>query len=221
VWPGAPIGKNTVELNYSIRNMAVEYDDYVMACWGHFASGRAGDYAHMSDFLFAIYRTEQDMVDFRLNDTKDGKTKVYDKGVRGSYTFLKFPDHVSGCYIFEKGGINSTRHESGSALDALDEADMSGNRTFTPFHRDKLELFCVPILLISIVCAYTMYKREKGRPHLAENILPPGKEEPAVVAALVKNDFRFDDLVAATILDLISEGVIGIVELETGQCGSR
>jgi hypothetical protein len=214
VWPGVPRGENTVEINYSLKNRAVEYDDYILACWSHFASGRAGDSTHMFDFLFALYYTEEDMVEYKINDSKEGTINVYDKGVKGEYTFLKFPDHVSGCYIFEKGGVNASRHESGSALDALEEADMSRNRTFTPFHRDKLELFCLPILLISFISAYIMYKREKKRPHLAENILPPGSEEPAVVAALVKNDFRFDDLVAATILDLISKGIIGIVELE-------
>ncbi|MFH1520840.1 MAG: DUF2207 domain-containing protein [Candidatus Micrarchaeota archaeon] len=227
VWTQTYKGQNNVELNYILKNRAQLYDDFAKICIEHYGAGWSvyGTKFHSEMTLPEASRGKE--MHFEIYSTKKGNAYIDDLTVVVNIENVPPGNYVGGCYLYDKSALQTNNKVNGSAYDILtDERKIYGSEIIIEPEKNldlpPLSLICLPIsLLIGGIAIYT-YNNEKKKPKYPENILPPNNEEPAVVSALIRNSVPRQDIMAATILDLINKNVLDIIELENkGEISSK
>jgi len=216
VWKKTYAGKNEVELEYSLNGRAEGYDDFARVCFEHYGAGwsvPAKKFAAAMTFPEAARGHD---MHFEVYSAKDGNAYIDNLSVVIEMGDVPPGNYVGGCYLYDKGALEGGRRMNGSALQMLKDERLSyGSREIIAAEdRGSSMLCCLPAALAAALLAAFMFIRGLGRKRKPEGIIPPGKEQPAVVSVLVRNAFVDSDVMAATILDLINRGSIDIVELE-------
>lgn len=215
VWEETFIGENVVELNYSIRDRIEIYNDFAKVCFEHYGANWPVAAKKFTARTTLPIASGNKTMHFEVYSTKQGKAYVDDLTIVIELDDVPSGNYVGGCYLFDRGSVASGNIVDDTAYDKLkEERELYGSLTVLEAQRPNLEFCCLPVFAISAIVAALVYMKDRGRPRLPESILPPGKEEPAVVSALVRNKVETKEMLAATVVDLINKGVIDIVELE-------
>ena len=217
IWKKTVLGENVVELNYTIKDRVELYDDFARICYEHYGANWAVPAQKFSSRITLPEETRGRTMHFEVYSDKKGEAYVDDLSIVIEIDNVPSGNYVGGCYLFFKGAVNTTRIVPGSAYEILqEEREFYGSESV--LEPEFSPLICLSFLfiifLIFLFSALAVYTKNKKRIIYPENILPPEKEEPSIVSVLMKNDFPKKDIMAATILRLISRGVIDIVELE-------
>jgi len=217
VWKKTFAGSNIVELDYSIKNRVQLYDDFAKVCYEHYGANWAVPAQKFhSEMILPPGSAGKDM-HFEVYSSKKGNAFISNLSIIIDMDNVPSGNYIGGCYLFSRDSVQTNKIVNGSALAILkNERQAYGSESILgpPEPLPYAEICCVPAFLLSGLLALVIYFKEKKRPRLAESILPPEKEEPAIVSALVRNEVHNKELVAATILDLINRNIIDIVELE-------
>lgn len=223
VWLRTHAGENVVELNYSISDRVQLYNDFAKLCFEHYGANWDAPARSFVARTTPPPEAAGKTVHFEVYSRKKGDAYIDGRDIVIEIEQVPSGNYVGGCYLFDRGAVQTTNAVDASAYDILkNEREIYGSVVVLEGERPWLEWCCVPVfLLFALVAAYA-YLHEKKRPRLPESLLPPGEEEPAVVTALVRNRYEIKELVAAVIVDLINRGIIDIVELEKkGEAGSE
>jgi len=217
VWKKTYAGNNAVELDYSIRNRVQLYDDFAKVCYEHYgANWQVPAQKFRSAMALPQGAAGKDM-HFEVYSSKKGDAYVSGLSIVIEMDNVPSGNYIGGCYLFAKDSVQTSNKVSGSALAILkNEREAYGSQGVlgASGNVDYAECCCLPAFLIAAAVGLAFFLNETKRPRLPESILPPGKEEPAIVSALVRNEVHNKELTAATILDLINRNIIDIVELE-------
>ncbi len=216
VWRKTFAGKNHVELDYSISGRALVYDDFAKVCFEHFGAGWSVPAKEFEARMTLPEAARSHDMHFEVYSAKEGSARIEDLTVVIGMEDVPPGNYVGGCYLYHKGALAGGRLMNGSALQMLkDEREAYGSKTLIEAEdRGSSTLCCLPAAIASALAAAFMHARGRGRKKLPENIIPPGREQPAFVSVLVRNRLDYGDAMAASILDLINRGVLDIVELE-------
>ncbi len=217
IWLKTYVGQNIVELNYTIRDRVELYDDFAKICYEHYGANWAVPAQSFVSRMKLPEQTRGRTMHFEVYSTKKGEAHVDDLTIVIEMDSVPSGNYIGGCYLFFKGAVNTTKTVSGSAYELLqEEREFYGSETILEPESDPS--LCMAILfiifLVFLVPSLRVYNKNKKRIVYPPNILPPEKEEPGVVSVLVRQNLSMKDIMAATILGLISRGVIDIVELE-------
>jgi len=217
VWKKTYAGNNLVDLDYTIRDRVQLYDDFAKVCYEHYGSNwQVPAQKFHSTMTLPQGAAGKDM-HFEVYSTKKGNAYVSGLSIMIDMDDVPSGNYIGGCYLFDKGAVQTSNKVSGSALAILkNEREAYGSQSILGPAEEVhyAECCCLPAFLIAAVTALAFFLNEMKRPKLPESILPPEKEEPAIVSALVRNECQQKELVASTILGLINRNVIDIVELE-------
>lgn len=217
IWKKTVLGKNTVELNYTLENRVELYDDFARVCYEHYGANWAVPAQTFTSRMTLPEETRGTTMHFEIYSDKKGDAHIEDLSIVTELENVPSGNYVGGCYLFLRGAVNTTNTVSGSAYEILqEEREFYGSESVLEPEFDPV--FCVfPIFFIFLIfaaSAYLVYNKNKKRPGYPESIIPPEKEEPSVVSVLMRNELSQKDVMAATILRLISRGIVDIVELE-------
>jgi len=217
VWKKTYAGNNLVELDYTIKDRVQLYDDFAKVCYEHYgADWPAAAQKFRSSMTMPSGAAGKDM-HFEVYSAKKGNAYISGLSVIVEMDDVPSGNYIGGCYLFDKGAVQTGNKVSGSALAILNnEREAYGSQSILgpTEETDYAGCCCLPAFLISLVTGLAFFLNERKRPKLPESILPPEKEEPAIVSTLVRNECQQKELVASTIIDLINRNVIDIVELE-------
>ncbi|MFA5077433.1 MAG: DUF2207 domain-containing protein [Candidatus Micrarchaeia archaeon] len=218
VWKKTFAGKNAVEIEYAIKKRVDLYSDFAKVCYEHYgANWQVAAKGLRAEMTLPEGSRGKDM-HFEIYSAKQGSSAVQDLTIVSEIADVPAGNYVGGCYLFDKGAVGAYRKTfNESALAILkNEREIYGSKEVFNggMPGTGLEYCCVPVFIILLMISAVKFAQGMGKKKLAENILPPDEEEPAVVSALVVNDFPEKDLFASTLLDLINKGVVDIVELE-------
>jgi len=217
VWKKTVLGQNIVELNYTIKNRVEIYDDFARICYEHYGANWPVSAGNFVSRMTLPEETRGSTMHFEVYSEKKGNAYIDDLTIIIEMDNVPQGNYIGGCYLFYKGAVNTTKTVSGSAYDILqEEREFYGSESvlepeFSPLI--CLSFFFI-IFLIFFFSALAVYTKNKRKIRYPENILPPEKEEPSVVSVLMRNELSKKDIMAATILGLISRGIIEITELE-------
>jgi uncharacterized membrane protein len=216
VWKKAPSGQNIVEINYTVANRVELYNDFAKVCYEHYGANWKVTGQEFKARTTLPPKSKGRTMHFEVYSTKKGKAYIDDLSVVIEINNVPSGNYIGGCYLFDKSAVNTSKKVDASAYAILkDERKSYGSEVVLAAEKPNAEYCCIPMFLLSLILAIVVYLKEGKRPkELPETLLPPGKEEPAVVSALVRNRYEIKELVSATIVDLISRGVIDIIELE-------
>jgi len=215
VWEKTFVGKNVVELEYTIANRVFLYNDFAQLCYEHFGANWQIPAANFSARTTLPSAAANKTMHFEIFSNKNGSANVDNLTIIANIADVPPGNYVGGCYLFDRESVFSRNIIDAFAYEILKtERELFGSNPILTPEKPYLEWICFPLFLLSGLLALGLYLREGGRPRLPETILPPDKEEPAVVTALVRNNYDTKELTAATIIDLINRGVVDIVELE-------
>ena len=217
IWLKTYAGQNIVELNYTIRDRVELYDDFSKICYEHYGANWAVSAQSFISRMKLPEQTRGRTMHFEVYSTKKGEAYVDDLTIVIEMGDVPSGNYIGGCYLFFKGAVNTTKTVSGSAYELLqEERELYGSESVLDPESDPS--LCLAILflvfLMFLVISLRVYNKNKKQIVYPPNILPPEKEEPSVVSLLVRQELSMKDIMAATILKLISRGVIDIVELE-------
>jgi uncharacterized membrane protein len=213
VWKDTYAGKNVVELDYTLEDRTELFNDFARVCYEHFgANWKSTAKKFSSSMTLPSSSTEEDM-HFEIYSAKKGTAEVQGMSIVTGIEDVPSGNYVGGCYLFSRDSVNTSRTVNGSAYEILTDERKSYGSEAVLEPGDEWKCFCLPALLLSMITAAYFFMK-KQRKKLGESILPPGTENPAVVAAIVHNTKSEKDLLAATLIDLINRGFIDIVELE-------
>ncbi len=217
VWKKTVLGENIVELNYTLENRVELYDDFARVCYEHYGANWPVSAQTFVSRMTLPEETRGRTMHFEVYSEKKGNAYIDDLTIVTEIDDVPSGNYVGGCYLFFKGAVNTTKTVSGSAYEILqEEREFYGSEAVLEPEIDPL--FCIsPIFILFLIFLFSVlavYNRNKKKPHYPENILPPEKEEPSIVSVLMRNEWDKKDIMAATILHLISRGVLDIVELE-------
>jgi len=224
VWKKTFVGKNDVELSYVLKNRAALYDDFAKVCFEHYGANwpvSAGDFKSLMTLPEASRGKD---MHFEVYSSKKGNAYIDDLTVVIDMTDVPSGNYIGGCYLYDKGALHTTNKKNGSALQILtDERKAYGSEEIiAPEEPGSTTCCCLPVAVLAAILAAYFFMKDRGIPKYPENILPPDKEEPEVVTALVRNQMSEADILAATILDMINKNYLDIVELEKkGESGSE
>jgi uncharacterized membrane protein len=216
VWTETFPGKNAVELNYTLKDRVEVFDDFARVCFEHFGAGWPVSAKAFEARMTLPESSRGKDMHFEIYSAKEGEAFVEDLAVVTRISDVPPGNYVGGCYLFFRDSVSASRSASGSALEILkSERESYGSREIlAPEEPFPFELFCVPLALMLAILSAAVHIKRRSDPKLPESILPPGRQEPAVVAALVNSSYDEKDLLAATLLELINKGAVDIAELE-------
>ncbi|MDO8553721.1 MAG: DUF2207 domain-containing protein [Candidatus Micrarchaeota archaeon] len=226
IWKKTYMGKNVVELNYTLKNRVQLYDDFAKVCFEHYGSNWPVSAANFKSITQLPEETRGKDMHFEVYSTKQGNAYIEDLSVVIEMKNVPSGNHIGGCYLFDKNATTTTRTVSGLTYEILkNERKINDSKTIlSPNNKNKntSPFCCLPIFIITIIAAAYAYKKDKEKHLLPENIMPPEKEEPAVVSLVAINSYSEKNILAATILDLINRGIVDIIELEKkGESGAE
>jgi len=216
VWKKTYAGTNVVELNYTIKDRVQLYNDFAKLCFEHYGADWSASASRFTAMTTLPAKSAGKTMHFEVYSTKQGTAYIDNLTVTIEMDSVPAGNYVGACYLFDRDSVNTSNTVDASAYSILkSEREIYGSKTIIEAEKPNLEYCCIPVFLISLVVAISFFLNERSRsPSLPESILPPGKEEPAVVSALVRNTYDTKELLSATIVSLISRGIIDIVELE-------
>lgn len=216
VWKSTYQGANAVELDYVLKDRAQLYDDFAKICFEHYGANWAVPAAVFQSRMTLPDAARGKDMHFEVYSTKNGSARIDDLTVVIDISGVPPGNYVGGCYLYDKAALSTTNRVNGSALQILrDERKAYGSQEIiAPEEPGSITFCCGPLAIILGLLAAYLFSQDRKITKLPENILPPDKEEPAVVSALVRNTVSEKCLLAATILGLINRNVMDIVELE-------
>lgn len=215
VWKKTYVGENVVELDYDIKDRVQLYNDFAKVCYEYYGANWPVNAEQFSANTTLPAGSAGKTMHFEVYSEKEGNAYVDGLSILISLEDVPSGNYIGGCYLFDRGAVETINTVNASAYAILkEEREIYGSKTVLEPERPNTEYCCFPLFIISFLLAGAMFLKERKRPQIPETILPPGKEEPAVVSSLVRNKYEIKELVAATIVDLINRGIIDIVELE-------
>jgi uncharacterized membrane protein len=216
VWTETVKGTNVVELDYTLKDRVELWDDYAKLCYEHFSANWAVPAKQFQARMTMPERSRGKELHFEVYSQKKGAAYIDDLTVVIEMDNVPSGNYVGGCYVFARDSVQTSKTVNGSAYEILQkEREIYGSEeVLSPEDVVPFEVYCLPVLIILLLAALVAFFKRKKYPAYPESILPPGKDEPAVVSALLRNRAPERDLLPATILELINRGVIDIVELE-------
>jgi uncharacterized membrane protein len=222
VWKKTYEGANNIELSYILKDRAQLYDDFAKVCFEHYgANWPVTTGTFRSQMTLPETARGKDM-HFEVYSAKQGNAYIDDLSVMIEMTDVPSGNYIGGCYLYDKAALSTINIVNGSALQILqDEREAYGSKTIVASEDlGSSTCCCLPAAIITALIALFYLIRDIRAPKLPESILPPDKEEPAVVTTLVRNEMVEADVLAAAILDLINRNCMDIVELEKGKRSS-
>lgn len=216
VWKKTYAGANNVELRYTIKNRAQIYNDFAKVCFEHYGADWPVSAAKFKSVMTMPEAARGKDMHFEIYSAMEGNAYIDDLSVVVDMADVPSGNYVGGCYLYDKGALTTVNKVNASALQILtDERKAYGSKTIIAAEEQgSSTLCCLPLGLLAAIAALFFFIKDSKMPHLPENILPPGKEEPAVAAVLAMNRIEDSDALSSTILDLINRGCLDIVELE-------
>jgi len=216
IWKKPVLGQNIVELNYTLKDRVEVYDDFAKVCYEHYGANWPVYAENFVSTMTLPEETRGTTMHFEVYSEKKGEAYIDDLKIVIKIDDVPSGNYVGGCYLFSKEAVNTTNIVSGSAYEILqEEREIYGSENVLEYETDPgfclggLVLLFIPLLIFS---AKNYSDSKKTR--YPETIIPPEKEEPGIVSVLMRNELSKKDLMAATILKLISSNVLEIVELE-------
>jgi uncharacterized membrane protein len=215
VWERTTTGKNKVELNYTLKNMAESFDDFARVCFEHYGANWAVSARSFVSVMHLPESTRGTEVHFEVYSEKVGEAYAEGTSIVIEIDNVPSGNYVGGCYLFNNSAVSASTHVNGSALQILeDERESYGSKNILGGDTFISPLCCFPLaLILLVVCAYLLYTRKPPQ-KLPESIFPPYSEHPAAVSVLLRATYDEKEILAATILELINKGVLDIMELE-------
>ncbi len=212
-WTDTYKGKNVVELKYTIKDKAEIFNDFARVCYEHFGANWQATAKKFSSSMTLPNSSSGKTMHFEIYSEKKGTASTEELSIVTSIDNVPSGNYVGGCYLFDKDSVNTTNIVNGSAYDILTDERKSYGSEAVLVPGGDWQCICFPLVILAFFCAAYMFVKKK-RNKLPETILPPGKESPVEVAAIVANKKSEKDILAATLIDLINRGFIDIVELE-------
>lgn len=214
VWKKVVVGQNLIEINYRIKNRVEKFDDFARLCYEHYGSKWPVSADKFVSKTTPPINASGETVHFQVYSEKNGSATIENRTIVIQIDSVPSGNYVGGCYLFDKTSVQTNRIMNGSAYEILkNERKTYGSVEVLKPEFPPYEFCCIPIFIIIAIIAYLESKNKLPK-RGTENILPPSKDEPAIVAALVRNELPQKDLMAATILQLINQKVLEIIELE-------
>ncbi|MBN2121884.1 DUF2207 domain-containing protein [Candidatus Micrarchaeota archaeon] len=214
VWERTTTGKNKVELNYTLKNVAESFDDFARVCYEHYGANWAVSARSFESVMHLPESTRGTEVHFEVYSGKVGEAYAEGTSIVIGIDNVPSGNYVGGCYLFNNSAISASKHVEGSALQILEDEresygshDLDSGAPITP-------VCCCPVALVLLAFCIYLVHNYKAPPNLPENILPPSTENPAAVSVLLRATYDEKEILAATILELINKGVLDIMELE-------
>ncbi len=216
VWEKTYAGQNNVELSYTLKDRAQLYNDFARVCFEHYGAGWSVPAGVFESRMSLPEAARGKDMHFEAYSAKNGTAFIDDLDVVIRMTDVPPGNYVGGCYLYDKGALSTGHVVHASALQILqhERESYGSEKIIAPEGRGSMALYCLPLGLLSAIAAAVVFFTKRSLPKKPENILPPDDEEPAIVSALVRNEVKQPEMLAAAILSLINRGAIDIVELE-------
>ena len=221
VWKKTYPGANNVELKYTIKDRAQLYNDFAKVCYEHYGADWPVSATKFKSVMTMPEAARGKDMHFEIYSAKEGNAYIDDLSVVVEMSGVPSGNYIGGCYLYDKGALTTANKVNASALQILtDERKAYGSKTVVAGDegaagsQGSSTLCCLPLGLLAAIAAVYYLIKDSKIPRLAENILPPSKEEPAVAAVLALNRLDESDILSSTILDLINRNCVDIVELE-------
>lgn len=223
IWKRTFVGKNEVELSYTIKDRARLYNDFAKVCFEHYGANWPVEAKMFSSRMTLPEASRGKEMHFQIYSAKEGDAHVDDLSIVVEMEDVPPGNYVGGCYLYDKGALETDNIVNASALEILEsEREAYGSRSvLEPEEEGSMVWCCLPLSVLTVLLAFAAYRNAPKVKKMEESILPPGKDEPAVVSAIVRNKVDDSAIMAATVLDLINRGFLDIVELEKKTGGEK
>ena len=221
VWTDVHEGQDIVELDYTISNRVELYNDFARICYEHYGANWPVSAAIFQSRMALPEASRGKDMHYEIYSSKQGSSHIENLTILVDMNDVPSGNYVGGCYLFARDSVHTSRTVNASALAILQNeresyAKQEPQKPAGLFDGEGSPVCCCSItfiicLVLAISAAYHSFLQPKKYP---DNLMPPDKEEPAVVAALIRNEFPEKDLFASTLVDLINRNIIDIMELE-------
>ncbi|MBN2477866.1 DUF2207 domain-containing protein [Candidatus Micrarchaeota archaeon] len=216
IWKKTHVGTNVVELRYILKDRVEIFDDFARVCYEHYGAGWGIGGNNFHSVMVLPEESRGKEMHFEIySSKKPDEVYVDDLKVVVEMDYVPSGNYIGGCYLFDKGSVNSSRIVNGSAYEILQEEreQFGSEQVFGP---DDMLFCCFPIVLLTAIAAGAVFffHGNKKIPRGIMSILPPSDEEPVFVSALVRNEYKENEIMASTLLDLINKGIVGIIETQ-------
>jgi hypothetical protein len=150
VWKKTVIGANDVELDYTIRDRAQHYNDFSKVCFEHFGANWPASAARFSSKMDMPEAARGKDMHFEIYSYQEGNAFVDDLSVVVEMDDVQPGNYVGGCYLYDKGALETANTVNASALDILnDERQAYGSKTIlAPEEEESSTLCCLPIAIL-------------------------------------------------------------------------
>ena len=215
VWTETFIGENRVELIYTLKDRVELWDDFAKVCFEHYGANWPVSAAVFQSTMALPEASRGKEMHFEVYSAKKGEAYVDGLSIVIEMEDVPPGNYIGGCYLFDRSAVTTDNAVSGSAYELLkEEREIYGSEQVFGEEEGLCAPCCFPIFLIFIAAAgYAWNSRPKFR-KLQESIMPPSDEEPAAVSVLLRGEYKLKEVLAATLLELITKGVVDIMELE-------
>jgi len=218
VWTEVHEGRNTVVLDYTISNRVELYNDFARVCYEHYGANWPVPTSVFQSRMALPEASRGKEMHYQIYSPKQGSSHIEGLTIIVDMADVPPGNYIGGCYLFARDSVHTSRVVNASALAILQDERQSYAKQNPVGLLDGegspacccLSVFIL-LLILSLAAAYDTYLKPKKYP---DNLMPPGKEEPCVVAALLRNEIPEKDLFASTLIDLINRNIIDIIELE-------
>lgn len=221
VWTEVHEGQNTVVLDYTISNRVELYNDFARICYEHYGANWPVFATNFQSRMTLPEDSRGKDMHYQIYSPRQGSSRIDDLTIVVDMNDVPPGNYIGGCYLFARDSVHTSRVVNASALAILQNERESYSKQEP---QKPVGLFdgegspvccCSTVFLICLVlglaAAYNTFLKPKKYP---DNLMPPDREEPAVVAALLRNEIPEKDLFASTLVDLINRNIIDIIELE-------
>jgi len=213
VWTKTAVGYNHIEIGYTLKDRVEVFDDFARVCFEHFGADWDVPAQSFHSRMSLPEGSRGKEMHFEIYSSKKGEVYVDDLSIVVKMEDVPPGNYVGGCYLFDREAVDTNRTAPGFAYDILrSERESYGSERLLEPLTPPIYM-CMPVFFVAALFAINAFLRRR-KPENVETILPPDKMQPAIVAAIVKNEYHEKDIVAATILSLINRRFIDIIELE-------
>ena len=217
VWKKTYPGANKVELRYTIKDRAQLFNDFAKICYEHYGANWPASASVFESRMELPEAARGKDMHFEVYSSKKGDAFIDDLTVVIQMNGVPAGNYIGGCYLYDKSALKTGNLVNASALQILqDERKAYGSEEMIgpSGSPGSITCCCLPLAILAAALAIFYYVEGAKVKRLPENILPPDKEEPAVVTVLVRNRISDKSILASCIIDLINRGILDIVELE-------